>query len=122
MLNIHKGVMKEHFELLDQIKQEKDEKKLERLCKKDISLAKHFIKEWTAEENRLSILSKGKPAPVILLPQYPSFDKLASIYEKQGKYKDAIEICKRAIDFGFPLGGSRSWYARVERIKKKGGL
>ena len=32
------------------------------------------------------------------LPRIPSFDRLRIIYEKQGKFREAIQVCSKAIE------------------------
>ena len=63
------------------------------LCKKDIQdapdIAEYAVK-WAA--------LKGDT--VIYYPPYESFKRLAVIYEKQGRYEEAIDVCDQAIRLG----------------------
>jgi len=60
-------------------------------------------------------LSKSKD---IFTPDIPAFKRLAIIYEKQGKYKEAIEVCKKAKSIG--LGKDNDDYSkRIEKLKMK---
>lgn len=61
-------------------------------CIEDISHLEEFLKAWKKEEIRIGI-----PENQILFPLIPSLERLTIIYEKQGKIKEAIEICNIAI-------------------------
>ena len=56
----------------------------------------------------------------------PAYKRLAMLYEKQGRYDDAVRVCIDAIDHGAPNeygdGGSGKLYARLARMAKKAGL
>ena len=63
------------------------------LCKKDIQDAPDLVEyaiKWAA--------LKGES--VVYYPSYESFKRLAVIYEKQGKYEEAIDVCEQAIRLG----------------------
>ncbi len=63
------------------------------LCKKDIMDAPALVEyahKWAA------LLG----ADTVFMPTYESFRRLAGIYEKQGKYEEAIDICEQAIRLG----------------------
>lgn len=79
---------------------------LEKLCLADITLAPAFWK---------SIKSTCKNPPV-----YPSFRQLVSLYEKQGEYKKAMDICKKAIKQGFNDDGTAmKMSGRLDKLKNK---
>ncbi len=65
------------------------------LCKQDIALATCARTYWVLEAEEFG--QKGDP----MLPRYPSFQQLAIIYEKQGKYHEAIRVYERAIQLSF---------------------
>lgn len=51
---------------------------------------------------------------------YVSFQRLAIIYEKQGEYQKAIDVCKQAIELGFYKDGTAGQMpGRMARLIKK---
>lgn len=70
-------------------------------CKKDIEIAQDFVDEF------------GE------VPRIPSFKRLAIIYEKQERYKDAIDVCDRALELGTPDGTKGGFEGRKERLRRK---
>ncbi len=84
------------------------------LCLEDIRLApeySNYIKE-------ISVVSNEKTEKFII--NYISFQKLAIIYEKQGKLEEAIDICKYAIQLGFYKDGTAGQMpGRLARLVKK---
>ncbi|WP_049904096.1 tetratricopeptide repeat protein, partial [Halococcus agarilyticus] len=70
-------------------------------CKKDIEIAQDFIDEF------------GE------VPVIPSFKRLAIIYEKQKRYKDAIDVCNQALDLGATDGTKGGFEGRKERLRNK---
>lgn len=70
-------------------------------CKKDIEIADEFVDEF------------GE------VPRIPSFKRLAIIYEKQGRYEEAIEVCERALNIGTTDGTKGGFEGRKERLRKK---
>ena len=54
-----------------------------------------------------------------LLPRIPSFQQLAILYEKAGKYREAIDICKQAIDYGLTDKTKGGYPGRIEKLQKK---
>lgn len=51
---------------------------------------------------------------------YVSFQRLAIIYEKQGEYQKAIDICRQAIELGFYKDGTAGQMpGRMARLMKK---
>jgi len=79
------------------------------LCLKDIQDAPklmEYAKKWAAMQG----------STIVFSPQYDSFRRLAIIYERQGKYVEAIDICNRAIELGIEDEGSS--ISLKERRKK----
>ncbi len=72
-------------------------------CKQQISIGKEaaeaFLKEY-------------KESP---LPSHKGYQQLAIILEKQGKFDEAIKLCKQADEQGW----AGDWEKRVERYRKK---
>lgn len=77
-----------------------------RYCKEDIESIDVFLDAWMAEYNE-------EP------PRIPSFKRLAIIYEKQGNYERALEICERAIDQALDDGTKGGFEGRKQRIQNK---
>ena len=53
------------------------------------------------------------------IPRIPSFERLAIIYEKQGRYSEAIGICRKAISLGLWDGTKGRFEGRLERLNQK---
>ncbi len=125
-----------HFELLEQIRAEKDPEKKKLLCMNDIELYHDFCNGWImeADDKKISrimfdrrIGEEHPPAyyeekykSAYTLPRYSSFKELAILYEKEGDYKSAIDVCKEAIEVGQTNDGTKGGMtARMERLRKK---
>jgi len=52
-------------------------------------------------------------------PRFPSFQRLAIIYERLGKYDEAIKICEKALKYGLVDGTKSGFEGRIERLKKR---
>lgn len=53
----------------------------------------------------------------------PAFVRLAMLYEKQGRYEEAINICVEAIKVGAVIDGNKGkMYGRLARLIRKSGL
>lgn len=84
------------------------------LCLKDIQLAPQY-KEYYL--NNAKIFNNDATLPI-----YPSFKRLAIIYEKQKEYQKAIDICKYAIELGFYKDGTPGQIpGRLAKLIKKSG-
>ncbi len=111
-----------HYELIEEIKEAYsvilnlkgiDAKEMQQvidLCFEDIELAPILKEYWT------------QAYPEHNLPSYPSFKRLAIIYEKRKEYDQAIEICKQAIELGYISDGSSGMRGRLARLIRKKGL
>lgn len=53
------------------------------------------------------------------MPRIPSFQQLAILYEKAGRYQEAIDICKQALDYGLRDNTKSGFSGRIEKIQKK---
>lgn len=71
-------------------------------CNEDIDRIDEFLREW-----------RGEP------PRIPAFRRLAIIYENQGEYERAIEICDHALDLGLDDGTKGGFEGRKQRIQNK---
>lgn len=90
-------------------KRDIDKKAIEKCveyCIKDINILPHFLKQWLQE--------MGPP-----LPRIPSVDRLRIIYEKQGRYEEAIRICELALKYGLEDNSKHGYKGHIERLKKK---
>jgi len=86
-------------------------------CKEDIERLPVFFRRWNREY------------PFMLnLPQCPSIERLAIIYEKNNEYQKAIDLCCHAIDLGLEItwdsyneryGTNKGFKARIRRLEKK---
>jgi len=74
-------------------------------CKKDIEILPVFLKREKEEYG--------------VVPRCPSVIKLSIIYEKQKRYKEAIEVCELALENDLLDGTKAGFAGRIERIKKK---
>ena len=105
----YESLVKKHFRLLEQItaaRKAGDDKKAITLCKADIDIVPTLLQYWRAS-------GEG-------VPNVPSFKNLAIIYEKAGKYEEAINVCWRAIELGFPSDGTKGGMTgRIEKLKAK---
>lgn len=72
-------------------------------CKQQIAISKKAAKEFLKEYD-------GSP-----LPSHKGYQQLAIIFEKQGKYTEAINLCKQAAEQGW----AGDWEKRVVRCNKK---
>lgn len=54
-----------------------------------------------------------------VLPRIPSFSQLAIIYEKEGRYQDAIDICRLALKNGVQEKTKSGFEGRIEKLEKK---
>lgn len=53
------------------------------------------------------------------LPSYPSFTRLAIIYEKQERYLEAIDICELAERLGLSESNTKKYSDRIQHLTKK---
>ena len=86
------------------------------LCKRDIQDAPalmEYAKKWAAMQGSKTVYP----------PQYDSFRRLALIYERQGKYEEAIDVCNQAIQIGLEDVNSNISYKerRAKLIEKARG-
>lgn len=80
-----------------------------RYCKEDIKNFPKFKEAWIKEQKR-----QGLKKSELYIPRVPSFERLAIIYEKQGRLNEAIEVCKKVIKYKLEGG-----FERLEKLKKK---
>lgn len=112
--NEHFDLMPKIDELYSSVMHSKDyfgskAKKLEALCKRDISLAPDVWKSMKQSSPQLRTR-----------PTYPSHRQLATLYERRGEYDKAVEICRKAIRDGYNDDGTQmKMSGRIERIKEK---
>ena len=93
-----------------------------RYCIEDIERIGRFIAAWKQEEKRIAA-SVGHKIPKdeeIEIPRIPSFQRLIIIYEKQGKIKEAIELCQHAIGLGLHDNTKGGFEGRLARLQRRG--
>lgn len=104
-------------------------------CRRDIDLFPAFKEAWineerksllkmsrdpfyTAEERKRYRAEAKKEIPFNL--HIPSFARLAIIYEKQGRFDEAIKVCDMAISYGVFGDGTKGGFTeRRKRLEKK---
>ena len=83
-------------------------------CKEDMERLPEFLDTWRKVYGDV--------------PECPSLERLAIIYEKDEKYQEAINICNLAIKLGLEekwewynkeYGKNKGYKARISRIEKK---
>lgn len=73
-------------------------------CIDDIKRIEAFKVAWIQEYEGIQTNSianrhmKPQDRHEVTLPSIPSFDRLRIIYEKQGKFSEAIQVCSKAIE------------------------
>ena len=103
-------IVNRHYQLLDQINAAYREKNYDlaaRYCQEDIGLFPDFRKAY-----------KKVHPDEYALPRIPSFEVLAKIYDKQGKYEELISVCELAIKYRQKDGTKGGYKARIEKAKK----
>ena len=93
-----------------------------------------YYKQRDSREDALALAEKYHLMDVKLFPQYkgqlvkdmggilpriPSFQQLAIMYEKAGRYQDAIDICKLAMNYGLTDTTKSGYAGRLEKLQKK---
>ena len=115
-----------HFKYLDEIdKLYKEARKLSSyntdkmedvicLCLKDIELAPYFLAYNIKEAKEYGVPLED------WLPNFPTFKRLSIIYEKQGKYLKAIQVCQQAVSLGFINDGTKEgMVGRINKLNEK---
>lgn len=74
-------------------------------CKKDMNLFGSYKKALKKQWGNIPLIETIK--------------QLAIIYEKAGKYEEALSVCQFAVDNGLDDGTKSGYPGRIERIKKK---
>jgi tetratricopeptide (TPR) repeat protein len=83
-------------------------------CLLDINSIEQFIALWHQQ-----VKSLGIPDDKIETPRIPSFERLSIIYDKQGRFLEAIEICKKAIELNLQDSTKGGFSARLALLEKK---
>lgn len=111
----YNSIIDYHYALRDK---EKDalEKCIE-YCKEDIKIAPKVLNLMKRDEAFKYYNEAGKL--VFTPPRFPSFHRLAIIYENQGKYDDAIKVCEKAIQLNLKDGTKTGFEGRIKRLEKK---
>ena len=93
-----------------------------------------YYKQRDSREDALTLAEKYHLMDVKLFPQYkrslakdmggvlpriPSFQQLAIIYDKAGRYQEAIDICKLALKYDLTDNTKSGYTGRLEKLQKK---
>ena len=131
-----------HFELdglINNSNAQKDYMSCEKYCLEDIDLYPIYIAEMRDKEEKRLVMAKSElseinsgrknasPGYVSLLmrsserthipSRFVSFETLIKIYEKQGRFNEAIEVCQKAIDYGISDGSKGGFESRKKRFE-----
>lgn len=86
-------------------------------CKEDIKIAPQVLNLMEKDKMWKHYNQDGEL--VFTPPRFPSFQRLAIIYENQGKYGEAIKVCEKAIENGLKDGTKTGFEGRIKRLEKK---
>lgn len=86
-------------------------------CKEDIEIAPKVLKLMSKDRTFMHYNEEGKLE--FIPPRFPSFQRLAIIYENQEKYEEAIELCKLAIKLNLRDGTKTGFEGRIKRLERK---
>lgn len=125
----YEAVVKRHFELVEQIgvaytiannlsaPDSPEMDKVIDLCNEDIRLAASFKAYWE-DLHKTGYYEEAYAK----LPVYPSYKRLAIIYDKRKDYDRAISICQQAIELGYVDDGTDGQMpGRIARLMRKAG-
>ena len=112
-----------HFtynQLIDLYYKQRDEwenalENCKKYCIKSIEHTPKFLSKDKRDHEKLYDGERAEYTP----PLIPSFKRLAIIYEKEKRYGDAIEVCKKALRFNLRDGTKGGFEGRIQRLKKK---
>lgn len=87
------------------------------VCKRDIELTPKVI---NLMKNDIMFKHYDESGELVFTPpRFPSFQRLTIIYDKQGKYGEAIKICENALMHNLKDGTKGGFEGRIERLKRK---
>lgn len=108
LMGENRDILDQHYAFMEEIaehyKKREDPKELElaiQACKKQIDFGEKALKAFAA---------MGMP-----VPEHHGYKQLSIIYEKQGKYSAAIDVCRAAMKQGW----AGDWAKRIDRYGKK---
>lgn len=120
----YQPVLRKHEQLLEKIRTgysvAKESKRFDgpamnrviALCKEDIKLAKDVIEFYKKSDKIYGFNDNCYP--------FDTFKRLAIIYEKQGKYDEAIAVCQQAIKHGIKEDGTEGgMVGRIAKLKRR---
>ena len=125
-----------HYDLMERADEEKDLERKKALLLEDVSIFEDFVRDYKSqvdEEVERSMYMghligekyplkyyKEKRAWMYNVPRYSSFKALAIIYEKEGDFAAAIDICRIAIKVGQTNDGTKGGMSgRLEKLLAK---
>lgn len=86
-------------------------------CKKDIEITPQVLSNMEKDDMWKHYNQDGEL--VFTPPRFPSFQRLAIIYDNLKEYEEAIKVCKKAIYNGLKDGTKTGFEGRIERLEKK---
>lgn len=86
-------------------------------CKEDIKIAPEVLKKMKNDNMWKHHNEKGELE--FVPPQFPSFKRLAIIYENNKNYQEAIEICEKALKLNLRDGTKTGFEGRIKRLERK---
>lgn len=121
-------IINKHYTLFDKQNQSYKEGNFSKCidyCIKDIKLFNEFKEAYIMQERQMCINSfTGKfdrpfNPSLVVLPFFPAFVTLIKVYEKQGLYDKAIEVCNIAIEYGLHDNTKGDFIGRINKLEKK---
>src|SRR5690625_382963 len=86
-------------------------------CEEDIKIAPKVLELMENDKTFKHYDENGKL--IFTPPRFPSFQRLAIIYENQEKYHKAIKICELALSLNLKDETKNGFEGRIQRIKRK---
>lgn len=111
----YNNAIEHYYKLRD--KEEGALDKCVKLCKEDIEISSEVLRLMKNNRTFKHYDESGKL--IFTPPHFPSFKKLAIIYDKQERYEEAIEVCKIAMQYNLKDGTKGGFEGRITRLKNK---
>ena len=99
----YNGLIKLYYKLRDERKDALE--KCIDYCKEDIKRLPEFLETW-----------KNEYGDIV---RCPSVQQISIIYEKNGKFQEAIDLCNYAINLGLDDGTKSGFQGRIKRLENK---
>lgn len=102
----------EYYYSLKQTEGREALEKCKELCKEGIAFAPEALEAFKEEYHGESLLD-------FIPPNIQAFKRLAVIYEEEGEYSQAIEVCDQALEYGLRDGTAEGFQGRKEKLLNK---